>query len=406
MFNVYNCGMFIARHITKQLLALSRQYPVLTLTGPRQSGKTTLVKSEFPKARYISLEAPDQRAFAHEDPRGFLEQFSESVILDEVQRVPDLFSYIQVMVDQSPRPGRFILTGSQNFLLLNNISQTLAGRCAVLHLLPLALTELKNSDALVPESLATVPKKREKADGDLLKTLHAGMYPRVHDQKLDAAVWMANYVQTYIERDVREILNIGDAEAFYRFLRLCAGRAGQLLNLSSLAADCGISHATARRWLSLLEASFIVYLLRPYHRNYNKRLIKSPKLYFTDTGLLCYLLRIRTSDDLASHGSRGAVFETFIISELLKSYFNNAREAHMYFWRDSTGHEVDVMIEGAKGPLPIEIKSAQTVASDFMDSLDYWRKLADASAGPAVLIYGGDESYTRSGIAVHSWRDV
>ncbi len=406
MFNLYDTTMTIPRHMATPLAKAAQHYPVITLTGPRQSGKTTLVKSAFPKANYVSLEAPDQRSFAMEDPLGFLRQFPGPVILDEVQRVPDLFSYIQGIVDESPVPGHFILTGSQNFLLLNNISQTLAGRCAVLHLLPLALCELARHDAVGPASLGTVHRNRNRAKGELFEILHTGLYPRVHGRGISADDWLANYVRTYIERDVREVLNIGDTEAFYRFLRLCAGRTGQLLNLTSLATDCGISHTTARRWFALLEASFIVYQLRPHHRNYSKRLIKSPKLYFYDTGLLCYLLRIQSPADLAGHALRGAIFESFVIAELIKSFFNRAVEADLYFWRDSTGHEADILVDTGELPLPIEIKSGETIAADFMGGLNFWRNLAGSPTAPAALIYGGDDSYMRSGVAVHSWRDL
>ena len=344
----------IARHLAPKLAAAARKYPVVTVTGPRQSGKTTLVRSAFPKAQDVSLEAPDQRTFATEDPRGFLRQFTGRVILDEIQRVPELFSYIQVLADEAPRPGRFILTGSQNFLLLNNISQTLAGRSAILHLLPFSLAELNRHPPVVPESLGELHPRRRPTAGELLSVLHTGFYPRIHDQKLDPAQWLAGYVQTYVERDVRNVLNVGDIDTFDRFVRLCAGRNGQLLNLSSLAADCGVSHTTARRWISLLEASFIAYQLRPHHQNFSKRLIKSPKLYFLDTGLLCYLLRIRTSEDLPSHASRGAIFESLVVSELVKSYLHRGMEADIYFWRDSTGHEVDVLIDSGKRLLPIE----------------------------------------------------
>ncbi len=247
---------------------------------------------------------------------------------------------------------------------------------------------------------------RKPATGDLLTTMHTGFYPRIHDRKLDAGQWLASYVQTYLERDVRDLINVGDAEAFNRFLRLCAGRTGQLLNLTSLGADCGISHTTARRWVSLLEASFIVHLLRPHYRNFSKRLIKSPKLYFLDAGLLCYLLRIREPRDLASHALRGPIFESMVIAEILKSRLHRAKEPDLYFWRDVTGHEVDVLVDAGSRRIPVEIKSGETVASDFTAGLDYWRNLAGDADVPAALVYGGDNSYMRSGIACHSWRDL
>ena len=330
---------------------VARQYPVVTLTGPRQSGKTTLVQAVFPRHQYASLEEPDVREYALEDPRGFLGQFTGGVVLDEVQRAPDLFSYIQTIVDREDRPGRFILSGSQNFLLLRSISQSLAGRSAILHLLPFSLRELRRTEALLPGGAGT---RASRSGGEnppgLMETLFRGFYPRIHDKDLDPATWYSGYYQTYVERDVREIVNVGDLEAFGRFVRLCAGRNGQLLNLSSLGNDCGITHTTASRWISILEASFLVHLLRPYHANFGKRLIKSPKLYFLDTGLLCYLLRIQSPEDLRLHASRGPIFESFVISELIKSFLHQGQEPDLYFWRDSTGHEIDAVVDrGARG---------------------------------------------------------
>ena len=399
----------IARHLTKTLKAAARDYPVVTLTGPRQSGKTTLARAAFPRHRYVSLEDPDARTFAVDDPRGFLGQFRGRVILDEVQRTPELFSYIQGIVDEADRPGHFILTGSQNFLLLTRISQSLAGRCAVLRLLPFSRPELTRRK--LRDIAAFRPPKPSKASSqsvvsaELFEVLFTGGFPRIHDKGLAPQGWLANYYQTYLERDVRDLLNVGDIEGFGRFVRLCAGRSGQLLNLSSLAADAGVSHTTARRWLSILEASFVVYLLRPHHRNFNKRLVKSPKLYFIDTGLLCYLLRIRTPADLVTHAARGAIFETWVISEALKNCLNRGVDPDIYFWRDSAGHEVDLLIDQGATQRPVEIKSGQTFASDFLTALDYWRDLAGAQAGPAALIYGGNGSYTRSGVSVLSWAD-
>ena len=308
----------IPRHLEPTLHKAARQYPVVSLTGPRQSGKTTLVREAFPRHQYASLEVPDQREFAQGDPRGFLGQFAGKVVLDEVQRTPHLFSYIQGIVDERQEAGQFILTGSQNFLLAQHISQTLAGRCATLHLLPFSRPELARRPMM---DLAVLGKAVPKASGkppvrSLFETLFAGGYPRIFDKHLDPQDWLRNYYQAYVEKDVRDILNVGDLETFGRFVRLCAGRSSQLLNLSSLAGDAGISHTTARRWLSVLEASFLVFLLRPHHRNFNKRLVKSPKLYFLDSGLLCYLLRIRSPDDLRIHAARGAVFESWVVSEL------------------------------------------------------------------------------------------
>ncbi len=395
----------IKRILALRLKRAARQLPIVTLTGPRQSGKTTLVRAVFGDYRYISMELPDQREFALNDPRGFLDQFDGPVILDEVQRTPELFSYIQVLADEHREwTGRFILTGSQNFLLLQSISQSLAGRCAVLHLMPFSLAELEDRKSMAPESIANArvrsPKKRRRT---LLETIFTGFYPRIHDRRLKPGDWLAGYYQTYLERDVRNVLNVGDIESFGRFVRLCAGRCGQLLNLSGLASDCGISHTTAKRWISVLEASFIVIQLRPHHKNFGKRLIKSPKLYFLDTGLLCYLLQIHSPQELLHRAERGAVFESFIISELYKNYMHRGEQPRLYFWRDAAGHEVDIIIDRGDVLIPVEIKSAQTFSSGFLDNLMYWKNLSGDMEASAALIYGGEESFRRAGVVVRPW---
>jgi predicted AAA+ superfamily ATPase len=396
----------IPRHLEPTLRRAARQYPVVSLTGPRQSGKTTLVREAFPRHQYASLEVPDQREFAQEDPKGFLGQFSGKVILDEVQRTPHLFSYIQGIADERQEAGQFILTGSQNFLLAQHISQTLAGRCATLHLLPFSRPELARQPMMGVAALGkVVPKVNGKPPvRSLFETLFAGGYPRIFDKHLDPQDWLRNYYQAYVEKDVRDILNVGDLETFCRFLRLCAGRSGQLLSLSALAGDAGISHTTARRWLSVLEASFLVFLLRPHHRNFNKRLVKSPKLYFLDSGLLCYLLRIRSPDDLRIHAARGAVFESWVVSEAVKNYVHRGLEPDVYFWRDSGAHEIDLLIERGEGLLPVEAKSGETFASDFLDGILYWRGLSGKKDQPAALVYGGEASYLREGVVVMSWK--
>lgn len=394
----------IPRKLEKKLKQTAKQYPVITLTGPRQSGKTTLVRAVFPEHDYVSLEDPEQRTLALEDPRGFLEQFGGNVILDEVQRAPDLFSYIQTTVDDTDRPGQFILTGSQNFLLLKKISQSLAGRCAILHLLPFSLTELMGwPDVSLDEFGKKIPQKRESPPIDVLQCLFTGFYPRIHDKKLVPQEWLKNYSQTYLERDVREIINVGDLEVFRRFMGLCAGRSGQLLNLSSLAADCGITHTTARRWVSILVTSFIITLLPPHHQNFNKRLVKASKLYFLDTGLLCYLMRIRKPEELMLHSSRGAIFESFVVSELCKKAIHSGLEPDIYFWRDSAGHEVDVIIDRGLELIPLEIKSGKTVAKDFFKGLRYWQDLSGIKDGPSALIYAGDRSLRQKGTSIYSW---
>ncbi len=397
----------LRRTLATPLKQAARQYPVVTVTGPRQSGKTTLVRAAFPRHEYASLEDPDTRAFALEDPRGFLAQFAGRVILDEVQRAPDLFSYIQTIVDQEDIPGRYVLSGSQNFLLLRSISQSLAGRSAVFHLLPFSLGELQARQSFPLEKLGKeVPRPRRKSPPEVMETLFRGFYPRIHDKGLDPQTWYSAYYQTYVERDVREIVNVGDLESFGRFVRLCAGRNGQLLNLTSLANDCGITHMTARRWISILEASFLVLLLRPHHANFGKRLIKSPKLYFLDTGLLCYLLRIRSPQDLRLHASRGAIFESFVVSELLKNSLHHGQEPDLYFWRDATGHEIDAVVERGRECVAIEIKSAQTVVDGFFSGVEFWRKLVGDAEAPVALIYGGTRSFRRRGVPVYSWSSL
>jgi predicted AAA+ superfamily ATPase len=326
-------------------------------------------------------------------------------VLDEVQRAPDVLSYIQGIVDEDPRPGRFILTGSQNLLLLDRVSQTLAGRTRVLHLHPFSLSELQRREPWNPESVLVPPRARVVTTGRSLNTtLHSGFYPRIHDRGLDPVPWLEDYRATYVERDVRQILNVRDQEAFARFLGLCAGRNGQLLNASSLANDAGIDHTTARRWLSILEAGFLVTLLRPHHRNFGKRLIKSPKIYFLDPGLLCSLLGIRSADDLRVHASRGAVFESLVLAELVKAYAHRGRRPPVYFWRDSSGHEIDVLIDQGSRLLAIEAKSGETAPSGFFDGLAWWKRLAHDPGAPALLLYGGDEAFTHRGISAVSWR--
>ncbi|MCP4702652.1 MAG: ATP-binding protein [Gammaproteobacteria bacterium] len=395
------------RTLTPYLLEAARRYPVVTITGPRQSGKTTLAKTAFSGYRYVSLENPDERAFANEDARGFLGRFTAPVILDEAQRCPELFSYIQTLVDEDDTPGRFVMSGSQNFLLLQSVSQSLAGRTALFDLLPFSLAELRREEGISLDALlAPISPKPLPASGPmhLYKTLFTGFYPRIHDKKIPPQDWLQNYYQTYLQRDVRDLLQVGDLEAFSRFVRLCAGRAGQLLNFNNLAVDAGITHTTARRWLSVLEASYIIFRLQPHARNFNKRLIKSPKLYFWDTGLLVYLLGIQSADGLFSHAAKGAIFETFIISELMKKFVHAGRRPSMFFWRDASGHEVDCLLEWKERLIPIEIKSSQTFHAEYLTGLNYWLKLSGTSC--ASLFYGGEHSYQRSGVSVYNWQQI
>lgn len=379
----------IPRLIANKLKQLTYQYPVVAITGPRQSGKTTLVRNIFPQRPYLSLEDPDVRSFALEDPRGFLSGNPEGIILDEVQRAPDLFSYIQTRVDEIGKEGLYILTGSFNFSLMEGISQSLAGRVGLLNLLPFSFAELDYANRL-PDLLE-----------DLLFT---GSYPRIYDKRIPAAEWYANYVTTYLERDVRSVKNITDLDVFQRFLKMCAARSGQILNLSSLGDDCGITHNTAKSWLSVLQASFIVYLLRPHHKNFNKRLIKSSKLYFYDTGLLSYLIGIDSPENLSTHAFRGPMFETWVISELLKGRLNRGLKENLFFWRDNSGHEIDCIVEQGDRLLPLEIKSGQTITQDYFKGLKYWSKISQTPGKEAYLVYGGSMDQKRGEGNVLGWR--
>ena len=383
---------FISREAEKILKQLEKEYSVISITGPRQSGKTTLVQHVFGKKDYVSLENPDSRDLAEADPRSFLEKYQAGAIFDEIQRAPQIFSYLQEMVDKDNRPGRFILTGSQQFGLMSGITQSLAGRTALVQLLPFAYRELYGR---------LKSNKRKSLD----HVLFTGLYPPIHDRKLTPGRWYGNYVQTYIERDVRQMVNIRDLRSFQRFLRLCAGRIGQLINLSDLASDCGISHNTAKAWISILEASYIVFLLQPHHSNFNKRLIKTPKLYFYDTGLASWLLSIQNMEQLNIHPLRGALFECFIISEILKSRYNEGITSNLYFWRDRGGTEVDLLVDNGLTLQPIEIKSGQTLNRDYFKAIQRWIKLAGESAVNPVLVYGGDDTTKHREIQVLSWAD-
>jgi predicted AAA+ superfamily ATPase len=395
----------IQRTLTAKLLKDAGKYPVVTVTGPRQSGKTTLVKYVFPKYQYVSLEDPDQRSFALEDPKGFLREYNNGVILDEVQRTPDLFSYIQTIVDENNQSGQFILTGSQNFLLIEKISQSLAGRTAIHYLLPFSKSELLAENPYPPSGFPKI-QNRKKSYPDLWEMVLTGFYPRIHDKKLIAHEWLADYYQTYIERDVRSVLNVGDLDTFGKFLRLCAGRVGQLVNFTSLAADCGISNMTAKRWLSVLRSSFVIIPIQPHYENFSKRLIKSPKLYFLDTGLLSFLLGIRQRDELRFHAHKGAIFESFVFSEIYKLFINSGLIPNIYYWHDVKRHEVDFVIEQGSKLLPIEVKSGETVTSDQFSGLNYYYNLAGDKSEQPVLIYTGDDSYVRNNIKVLSWQNL
>ena len=382
----------IERTLQAPLVALARRYPVVTLTGPRQSGKTTLCRAAFPAKPYLSLEPPDEREFARSDPRGFLAQVPDGAVIDEVQRVPELLSYIQQIVDAHPRSGAFVLTGSQHLGLVDAVTQTLAGRTALVRLLPLALDEVRR-----------FPNPPE----DLSRLLWTGGYPRIYDRGLPAGEWLGNYVATYVERDVRQVLEVGDLITFQTFLRMAAGRAGQLLNLSGLGADCGITHATARRWISVLEVSYVVFRLPAMHTNVRKRLVKTPKLYFYDTGLLCYLLGIRTPEQLEVHPLRGAVFECWAVSEIVKFHLHRGETPNLSFYRDRKGHEVDLVVEGGPELIAVELKAGRTAASNVFDAL---RRFQDADEQGRtqrhVVVYGGDVSQHRTAGDLLSWKDI
>jgi predicted AAA+ superfamily ATPase len=381
----------IKRQAETVLLDLAKGYPILAITGPRQAGKTTLAQSTFPDKRYVSLEDPDEREFADQDPRGFLARFPDGAILDEAQRCPNLFSYLQTRVDAEKRMGLFVLTGSQQFGLMSNITQTLAGRVGLIQLLPFSLQELQ---------AANMPLL------SLDDVLWRGMYPPIYDRNLAPEKWFANYVMTYIERDVRQVVEVQNLSLFQRFIKMCAARVGQLVNMSSLATDCGVSHNTIRSWLSVLEAGYVVFLLQPHHQNFGKRLVKTPKLYFHDTGLAAFLLGIRDAEHLSIHSARGALFENLIVSELLKQRYNQGLGSNLYFWRNNTGDEVDVVIEQGEKLMPIEIKSGQTFNADFLTGINKWMKIAGNGALTPQLVYGGSESMTRNGVEVRSWKQI
>jgi predicted AAA+ superfamily ATPase len=381
----------IKRQAADLALQLARGFPIVALTGPRQSGKTTLARALFADRDYVSLEDLSEREFALHDPRGFLARFKDGAIIDEVQRCPELFSYLQGWVDERRRMGDFILTGSQQFGLHSGISQSLAGRVGLVQLLPFSQAELRAAGRLLPT---------------LDEMLWRGGYPPLYDRDIPPHLWFPNYVATYVERDVRQLLTVRDLDLFQRFVKLCAARTGQLLNLSALAVDCGISHTAAREWLSVLEASYLVLRLPPYFRNFGKRLVKTPKLYFLDVGLAAWLLGIRDPQSLNTHAMRGALFETWVVSELIKERFNRGQTMDLHFWRDNTGHEVDVLFETQGKLQPIEIKSGATFVNDWLVAAQKFTKFAKDEALPATIVYGGDDSYLRQGAQVVAWRDI
>jgi len=385
--------MFIQRELLGRVLEASKEFPVIGIVGPRQSGKTTLARIAFTDHKYVSLEDYDVREFAQKDPRGFLQTHSKGpgVIFDEIQHAPHLLSYIQTIVDQEKKNGFFVITGSQNFLVDEAITQTLAGRMAIVTLLPLCLSELENA-SLLPQQIEELVFK--------------GLYPKIHAQDVSAQRLYANYVRQYIERDVRQIKQVVDLNLFQKFMKLCAGRIGQVVNLTSLGNDCGIDQGTVKQWLTLLQASYVILLLQPYYKNFGKRIIKSPKLYFIDTGVACSLLNLRSTDELSQHYLRGGLIESFFISEFLKQQHNNEQTPSIYFWRDKTGNELDCIIDEPTGPIPIEIKAGKTISSDFFKGFAYWEKTTGSTNDQRYLIYAGQKNQERTNARVLGWKSA
>jgi predicted AAA+ superfamily ATPase len=385
--------MYITRDIEPHLIRCAEQFPALVIMGPRQSGKTTLARHTFPKHQYVSLEDLDKRVLAQEDPRGFLAAYHRStgVIIDEIQHVPELLSYMQGIIDAAYMPGFFIVTGSQHFLIYEKVAQTLAGRIALITLLPLSIHECISAqlEAKSPEELM----------------VKSG-YPRVYAQHIDPALWITNYISTYIERDVRQVLAIKNIGTFQRFIMLCAARVGTMLNYADLARDADISPNTAKEWVSLLEARFILVLLKPYHTNFNKRIVKSPKLYFYDPAIACSLLGIKTAEELLISPFRGALFESLIISECFKYSYNRNAHPQLYFWRDSNGHEIDCIIEKRYlETVPLEIKASRTASSDFFKGVALWSALTQKDTS-SYVIYGGNETIATRAGTLYQWKDI
>jgi uncharacterized protein len=379
----------IKRHLENSILKAAEQYQVISISGPRQSGKTTLSKYLFPEYKYVNLESPDVRLFAQEDPRAFLSQ-SDFMIIDEIQNVSELLSYIQVIVDDD-KTRRFIITGSQNLLISEKVSQSLAGRVAIFTLLPLSLEELRDANIM---------------KASLREQIYTGLYPKIYDDNLDPSTWYSNYIQTYLDRDVRQIKNVENLSLFHKFIGLLAGRTGQILNQSSLANDVGVTVPTINSWLSVLEASYIIFLLQPYYKNWNKRLTKSPKIHFYDVGLACNLLNIKSTEDLENHPLLGNIFETFVVSEYIKKSINSNSNDQPYYWREKDGKEVDLIINKGRQISAIEVKLGQTFSSKQVENLLYYKKVSEETTVELQLVYGGDENQNRSNYDVVSWNQI
>ena len=383
--------MYIPRDIVESLNRLRTKFPILAVTGPRQSGKTTLLRHLFPDYQYVTLENPDIRERALSDPNGFLNTYSQRVIFDEVQQVPQLFSYLQGKVDNDKQMGQYVLSGSQNFQLLQSITQSLAGRVALFKLMPFSFHELEEGNLL---------------DMHWHEAAFKGFYPALYDRNIDPTDFYRNYVETYLERDVRQLVNVRDLRQFRLFLKYCAGHVGQMLNLQKIANEVGISQPTAQSWLSVLETSYIVFTMPPYYRNFNKRLVKAPKLYFYDTGLVCYLLEMTRPNDLVNYYQRGAIFENLLIAELNKHQFHTYQKNDFYFWRDSNDLEVDVLFEETGNLKIAEIKSSETINSSFFNNMQKFSKIAAETALQPFLLYGGSESFEHLSTQVLAWRFV
>ena len=381
----------INREITNKMKELMRYFPVVSLTGPRQSGKTTLIKNIFKKKPYVSFEDPDTRLLVENDPRSFLGMYKNGAVFDEIQRVPFLFSYIQSIVDESNKQGLYILSGSQNFLLLENISQTLAGRVGILKLLPFSISELKKAGY-----------NYDNIDEYIIK----GFYPRIYDKNIPPEDFYPNYLQTYIERDIRSLRNITDLSIFTRFLQLCAGRIGQILDLTLLANDTGVSLNTVKAWLSVLEASYVIFLLHPYHKNIRKRLIKMPKMYFYDTGFASALLGIRKVSNVHSHFMRGHLFENLVIAEFYKFYFNKGIIPNLFYLRNKSGYEIDLVIESNSKTFLIEIKSGKTYSDHFFKNILYYKNITDLNLTHSFVIYDGNQNVKYQDSNLMGWKDL
>jgi predicted AAA+ superfamily ATPase len=383
--------MSAIRRIKTVMDVYKTKYPILVVTGPRQSGKTTFLKTQFSEYQYVNLENTDNRNYALDDPNGFLKQYNNYVIFDEVQRVPHLFSYLQTKVDEDKIMGQYILSGSQNFHLMQNITQSLAGRVALFKLLPFDNDEMSDAKWL---------------SDDYAVTLQKGCYPAIYDRDIASKVFYSNYIQTYVERDLSELIHVKDLKQFRNFISLCAARAGQLLNLNSLANECGISQPTAKSWISVLETSYIVYQLQPYFSNFNKRVTKSSKLYFYDTGLLCFLLKINDADSLKLSSQKGNLFENFVVSEYVKKNYHNNLLRDLWFWRDAVGHEVDLIWQDTELLNLIEIKASETIMSDMFKGLSYFEKLKPELIESKTVVHTGLFNQERTLGNVTSWATI